>query len=151
MDDPWRPYVDGDPACQLQHVPLDATTPPRAPAVLISFPGALSLLHFASASSAANRQLRPGVPRRFRLSQPAKSFARASSTSASPLWPLSSAGKAALPSSELFSLAALAAVSPELTGDVARPPCSTISSHFFLELPLDPLMLGMNLNRIGIG
>ena len=36
MDDPWRPYVDGDPACQPQRLRLDATTPPRAPASLIS-------------------------------------------------------------------------------------------------------------------
>jgi len=36
VDDPWRPYVDGDPACQPRRLHLDATTPPRASAVLIS-------------------------------------------------------------------------------------------------------------------
>ena len=43
MDAPWRPYDDGDPTYQPQHLHLDATTPPeRKPA---SFPPpALSLL-----------------------------------------------------------------------------------------------------------
>jgi len=89
-------------------------------------PSALSLLHFASVSSAAERPLRPSFPRRLRPSQPAKSFTRASSTSASPPWSLSSTGKAALPSSEPFSLAR---VLLELTGAVARTLCSTISLH----------------------
>jgi len=94
-----------------------------------SFPSpALSLLSASSsASSAANQPLRSSSPPRLRPSQPAKSFARASSTMASPPWPLLSAGKVALPSSEPFFLAG---VPPELTGDVARPPYSTISSLF---------------------
>ena len=29
MDAPWQPYIDGDPACQPQHLHLDATTPPE--------------------------------------------------------------------------------------------------------------------------
>ena len=81
--------------------------------------------HFAF-PAAANQQPRPRFPRRLRPSQPAKRLAEASSTSASPPRPLSSMGKAALPSSEPFILVG---VPPELTGDVARPLCSTISLH----------------------
>ena len=46
MDALWRPYVDDDTTCQPQHLHLDATTPPRAPASLISLPSALSPLRF---------------------------------------------------------------------------------------------------------
>ena len=128
MDDPWQPYVDGDPACQPRRLHLDATTPPRAPAVLIS-PLQRSLSSpFRLASSAAKQQPRPSIPHRLRPSQPAKCLTRASYTSVSPPWPLSSTGKAALPTSEPFFLAG---VPPELTGDVARPLCSTISLHFY--------------------
>ena len=46
MDALWWPYVDSDPYCQPQHLHLDATTSPRAPADLISLPSALSPLRF---------------------------------------------------------------------------------------------------------
>jgi len=116
-----RPHLSAPTSPLGRH---DAT--PRASQPHI--PPQRSLLSASSlASSAANQQLRPSSPPRLRPSQPAKSFARTSSTLTSPPWPLSGAGKAALPSSEPFFLAG---VPPELTGDVAGPPYSTISSHF---------------------
>ena len=110
-----------------------------------SFPSpALSLLSVSSsASSAVSQRLGPSFPRRLRPSQTAKSFARASSTSTSPPLPLLRAGKAALPSSELSS-------SPEFCRAHRQRGQASLLHHFFqflfLELPLDSLMLGVNLN-----
>ena len=102
----------------------DATPSASQPHFL---PSALSPLRFflgeLHSESAASPELSSPS-----LAKPAsQSSARASSTSAPPPLPLSSAGKAALPSPEPFFLAG---VPPGLTGDVVRPHCSTIPSLF---------------------
>ena len=76
MEAPWRPYVDGDPSYQPQHLHLDAMMPPRAPAGLISLPSALSPLCFflgelcrESATPPELSSLSPSKPARPELRQ----------------------------------------------------------------------------------
>jgi hypothetical protein len=71
----------------------------------------------SSASSAVGQRHRLSSPPHLRPSQPAKSFAKASSTSMSPSLPQSSTDKVALPSSEWLLPRWIFAM---LTGDVAR-------------------------------
>ena len=117
------PYVDGDPTCQPRRLLLDATThlerwQSSFPLPVVSL--SLSLAFFLG-------ELRCGLATSPELSSPPSAKPARQKLLQSLLYlDVTSSGKAALPGSgQLLSQRS----SAMLTGDVARPPCSTISSH----------------------